>query len=260
MKNKYAVFTVLILLCFCITACGNPIMEKWWDEHSGEERAVPPKSTVFHLVEFRPDGGLPAPGPQYIAHGGKLAKILPMSKDHYAFGGWYTDTAFSPGKEFDLTTDTVKNNLILYAKWVPVYNFKVTFVANGGSPPPPPQSLYTGTKAIEPPPMIRIGYGFGGWYTNPTFTTEYNFNANVTQDLTLYAKWQKLETSYYTVIFDPDGGFPPPVDQRVIADGTGKLVEPMAMTKAGYGFAGWWYMDVGLEYQWNFISSNLVDK
>jgi len=43
---------------------------------------------------------------------------------------------------------------------------------------------------MRPSDPTRTGYVFGGWYTNPNFTTTWNFNTDqVTQDVTLYAKW-----------------------------------------------------------------------
>ena len=39
----------------------------------------------------------------------------------------------------------------------------------------------------------REGYDFVGWYTDEACTTQYDFDAPVTSDLTLYAKWTEAE-------------------------------------------------------------------
>ena len=36
---------------------------------------------------------------------------------------------------------------------------------------------------------MRVGYTFGGWYYDEACTQEYNPNAQVNQNLKLYAKW-----------------------------------------------------------------------
>ncbi len=43
--------------------------------------------------------------------------------------------------------------------------------------------------AEKPANPTKDGYTFGGWYTDAGCTTEYDFNAPVTADITLYAKW-----------------------------------------------------------------------
>ena len=47
------------------------------------------------------------------------------------------------------------------------------------------------TKPEDP---VREGYVFGGWYTDEACTEAFDFeNAVVTEDLTLYAKWTKID-------------------------------------------------------------------
>jgi len=55
------------------------------------------------------------------------------------------------------------------------------------------QSIVHGNHATAPENPEREGYSFGGWFTdNGTFTNEWEFKTYiVTQDTTLYAKWER---------------------------------------------------------------------
>ena len=39
---------------------------------------------------------------------------------------------------------------------------------------------------------VRDGYEFVGWYADASYETEYDFNAPITEDITIYAKMKKL--------------------------------------------------------------------
>ena len=46
----------------------------------------------------------------------------------------------------------------------------------------------------RPEDPVRAGYVFGGWYTDEACTEAFEFeNAVVTEDMTLYAKWTKID-------------------------------------------------------------------
>lgn len=52
------------------------------------------------------------------------------------------------------------------------------------------QILNIGSK-IEKPQICREKYTLVGWFTDPTFENEWNFNNEATNDMTLYAKWEE---------------------------------------------------------------------
>ena len=57
-------------------------------------------------------------------------------------------------------------------------------------------------KAVKPENPTKKGYAFTGWYTKNA-DNEYNpfdFNTTVTEDITLYAQWEKLPDHQLTVI------------------------------------------------------------
>lgn len=52
-----------------------------------------------------------------------------------------------------------------------------------------------GNRVIRPQDPVREGYTFDGWYLDAEGTQVYDFATPVTGDLTLFAKWTKVETN-----------------------------------------------------------------
>ena len=48
-------------------------------------------------------------------------------------------------------------------------------------------------KVAQPTDITRDGYKFMGWYTDAEGTTKFDFNTPITTDITLYAKWEKID-------------------------------------------------------------------
>ncbi|MCS5504028.1 S-layer homology domain-containing protein, partial [Lysinibacillus sp. A4] len=104
----------------------------------------------------------------------------------------------------------------------------------------------------------KAGYEFAGWYTDAVFSTPWNFTTDkVTENTTLYAKWEKV-IPQYTVDFETNGGSAV-TSQKVIKDTL--ATKPVDPTKAGYLFTGW-YKDIELTIPWNFskdvVKSNIT--
>ena len=258
---KYVIGAVILAALF-IAACRNVVMESWWDDPEGGARRAYSASSVYHRVIFDARGGYPAPDTQYISHGGRIAKLPPMAREGYGFGGWYTDETHA--NEWDLSSGRVNSDLILFARWEPgPVIYTVTFEPQGGNPRPPEQMLLPGTKAIEPSALRRAiapgsdtWFGFGGWYTDAAGRpgSEWDFAIDrVNSDITLYAVWS--DPPHCIVSFEANGGDLVPRTQDLI-QGT-KIVEPLAMYKTGYGFDGW-YTDPDFIHQWDF-ANDVVD-
>ncbi|MCR5308488.1 MAG: InlB B-repeat-containing protein [Bacilli bacterium] len=138
--------------------------------------------------------------------------------------------------------------------------FTVTFVSNGGSNVDPIKVKESETLN-KPTDPTRNGYEFAGWYINSSLTTPMTFGTKIIQDITLYAKWNELETPpslrEYTVTFVTNGGSSiTPVD---VKEGY-KLTKPADPSRQGYTFKGW-FKDVNLTTPMNFdnpISSELT--
>jgi len=137
----------------------------------------------------------------------------------------------------------------------PDLKYKVTFQANGGKPAPNPQYIADGGKVVMPLAMTKTGYGFGGWYKEWDYINEWDFAADtVTDNITLYAKW---DMNYYTVSFNANDGNPAPNSQNIIHGG--KVVMPLAMTKTGYIFGGW-YKEAACTNEWNFATDTVTSN
>ncbi len=85
--------------------------------------------------------------------------------------------------------------------------FTVTFETNGGSAVAA-QKVREGEKAVKPADPIKDGCTFNGWYSDAELTAEYGFDAPVTADITVYAKWTKNSepAAKHKITFDLNGG------------------------------------------------------
>lgn len=108
------------------------------------------------------------------------------TKDGYSFAGWYTDVNCTTAYDFDLPVNT---DITLYAKWLAKYT--VSFDTDGGSTVES-QTVVTGNKATKPAVIpTKKGYNFVAWYTDNTYTTEFDFeNTIITDNTTIYAKFE----------------------------------------------------------------------
>ncbi len=79
--------------------------------------------------------------------------------------------------------------------------YKVNFEKNGhGDQNVPQQQVKYKEKATNPGNLTEKGYTFDGWYKDSLLTQKFDFNTEITQDTTVYAKWSKTPiTITYTV-------------------------------------------------------------
>jgi len=69
-------------------------------------------------ITFNKNGhGSTTPSTQYVAEGGKVSSVSDLSATGYTFGGWYTDQGCTAGNEWNFSSNTVSNDVTLYAKW-----------------------------------------------------------------------------------------------------------------------------------------------
>jgi len=137
-----------------------------------------------------------------VVEGQKIAEPAIPTKVGHAFVGWHIDAAHSAVHDFNtpVTTGTT-----LYAKWVVVYS--VVFNTDGGSTVVT-QIVHDGNKVAGPAAPAKEGFVFDGWFADEDCTVAYDFDAIVSADTNIYAKWTVAEpdedekdmTAYYVVI------------------------------------------------------------
>lgn len=124
-------------------------------------------------------------------------------KESYEFVGWFfdKDTFNNQLKEDTYLNKSLDQNINVYANYLfkeePVKEFTVTFDTCGGDKM---DSITTSIISSEPIPT-RDGYTFLGWYLENTYINKVTFPYEVTQNITLYAKWgDNLPTSISFVV------------------------------------------------------------
>ncbi|WP_249661511.1 InlB B-repeat-containing protein, partial [Lysinibacillus fusiformis] len=206
---------------------------------------------VKHTVSFETDGGSAVPSQSVINGGMATMPEIEPTKAGYTFGGWYTDAGRTQAYDFN---SVITEATTIYAKWN-AQTYTVSFEVDGGSAVSN-QFVTLGGKAkmpeIEP---TKAGYTFGGWYTDAGHTQVYDFNSNISGNITIYAKWN---AQIHTVSFEVDGGSA--IANQSVAHGGKATMPQVDPTKAGYTFGGW-YTDAGHTQVYDFnsnISGNIT--
>ncbi|MGE7945808.1 InlB B-repeat-containing protein [Lysinibacillus sp. NPDC093688] len=161
------------------------------------------------------------------------------------FQGWF--------EEQDYTTEwneSLSDPITIYAKWS---HYTVTFDSNGGSVVVPQAVEYEKLVKVPSNPE-KEGYLFLSWHKDEELTEPWNFEQDIVKkDITLYAKWKKL--NYNFVTFDSNGGSE--ISAKKVYEG--KLLQaPATPVKGGYSFTGW-YKDKELTTSWDF-KKDIVTK
>lgn len=174
-------------------------------------------------------------------------------KDGFVFDGWYEDDTFA-GSEWNFDTDTVTKDVTLYAKWRAEETYTLDFDMQGHGVQVPQQIVAENKTSIKPADPSETGYAFKGWYTDATFTTEYDFTKVITKNTTVYAKWEVViqpEKEYYTLSFDMQGYGEQVAAQTVLENTAG--TKPADPSVDGYKFEGW-YTDTLFIVEYDFTT------
>ena len=141
---------------------------------SADDQVVPATSGKTHTVS---DNKFPVP-------------------NGYTFGGWYTDAACTEGKEVAVgSTETLRTDCHLYAKWVPnkfAVSYFVDNVQDGET-----EEHAVGTDVTVKATPTKTGYTFAGWTPAIPATMP-------AENMTIKAQWRyngggSSGYSYYTI-------------------------------------------------------------
>lgn len=134
---------------------------------------------------------------QTIETAGKETIVIPSDpqKSGYRFDGWFWDdeTFKNPFTANSLLNQPIKADMNVYAKFTSYEDinrrFTVTYIVNGETYST--EQVQNWHKTTKPKNPSIKGYEFVGWYTNSSYTKEFDFNSEITCDTTIYAKMQE---------------------------------------------------------------------
>ena len=199
-----------------------------------------------HTVSFETDGAGPI-APETVEFGKKATKPAAPEKEGFVFVDWYKEAGLENVFDFGAA---ITSDVTAYAK----FGAKkvVTFATNGGSEIAP-AAVASGEKLVKPADPTKANSAFGGWFTDAECTVAYDFTTAVTEDFTLYAKWNEI----WNVTLNYNYGTTP--ETKVVAVGNGEVMaEPSGLPRAGFYFVGW-YDDAAGETAHNFANAVTAD-
>lgn len=127
-----------------------------------------------------------APDSQNVPYNKTATNPGELTAEGYTFIGWYADKDHNTKFDF---TKPITSNTTVYAKWT-ANDYEVSFITEHGKAPTSQNVKYNGT-ADDPGKLTAEGYTFDGWYTDDTYSTEFDFTQPITGDTKVYAKWEK---------------------------------------------------------------------
>ena len=200
---------------------------------------------VMHPVTFDSDGGSVV-GSQSIQETKTVSEPTVPTKAGYKFLGWY-EVGSSELYDFSKSISGAVN---LKAKCGVIIH-RVSFTNPDGSVISY-QEINENELLVQPVDPTKVGYRFDGWYLDAEFLTAYDFTTAVTEELVIYAKWVPNQ---YQVVFESNGGTS---IQGISVSFEDFVTEPVAPTKLGYDFIGW-YTDEALTERYDFDSPIVGD-
>ena len=217
MKKRKLIATMIILGSLSLASCSYIQMP------SNKPNEETPETQTYTITFINDD----ATNTITINENNKISKPNDPIKEGYSFIGWYLNDTL-----FDFNT-LITSNITLTAKYQkntsPVTSYSVTFVNDNGEDNNV-ISINENNKISKPNDPIKEGYSFIGWYLNDTL---FDFNTLITSNITLTAKYQKIEN--ITVSFVVNG-----VATNQIVKYNEKISKPNDPTKDNALFAGWY--------------------
>ncbi len=160
----------------------------------------------------------------------KIGYLESPTREGYDFLYWTVN-----GEKVDENYQVRSNNIVFVAEYsaqVPKPKYIITFDSSNGSEATTIE-VEENDKVIEPEPPLKDGYIFKEWQLDGE---TYDFNLEVTKDITLVAIYEKVTGPTYTVKFDTNGGSK--ISSRIVEEGhiISKQRNPK---KKGYIFKEW---------------------
>ncbi len=150
-------------------------------------------------------------------------------KEGHTFLGWYKDLNDEKSKVVD--SKNLKHNITIFAKWQ-VNTYTISFDTNGASVIEPITAEY-GKDIKAPTNPLKDNFVFKGWYRDKEFKNEYKFTKMGAENITIYAKWGKIEytVNFYNIYGDL-------IDTVIVNEGE-DVIPPVYAGQTGYKITGW---------------------
>lgn len=236
----------------------------WSKGLTGAQKLYAGWQAKSYKLTFNLDGGQGTFNERDVTYREKAADPGTPTKEGYDFQGWVDQDS----KPWDFKTNTMPaKNVTLTATWK-AQKRTITLDANGGNLGTVPSTVETeydtpATKPNDEP--SKEGHTFQGWYTDKDGATPYNWGDHVTQDLTLYAKW---DINKYTVSFQANAngdttvqGMPNAISavawNTTVSDPTPDGAQKP--TRTGYTFTGW-FSDPAAQTPFDFAKTPIKDN
>ena len=203
---------------------------------------------------------------------GFMRQPMTPTREGYTFAGWYWHADYSNYTEEQKEADRVDfskpldRDGVMYAQWVKnaeQNEINVLYVANGGQFADGNDTMMGMTDSEgymrQPAAPTREGYTFAGWYWHQDlsqYTDEQkeadkvDFTESVAgmDHAAMYAQWTKdaEQENLFNVMYVANGGefFTGETFQQGVTDSEGLMRQPVAPTREGYTFDGWyWHAD-----------------
>ncbi|HBM4004730.1 TPA: InlB B-repeat-containing protein, partial [Listeria innocua] len=181
---------------------------------------------------------------QAVDYDSLITEPTAPTKDGYTFDGWYD--AETGGNKWDFAAKKMPaKNITLYARFS-TNAYTATFDKDGTTTT---QAVDYDSLLTEPTAPTKEGHTFDGWYDAETGGNKWDFAANKmpAKDVTLYARFT---VKSYTATLNGEEVTTQTVDYQ------GLLQEPLAPTKAGYTFDGWYDAETGGN-KWDFATNKM---
>ena len=132
-------------------------------------------------------------------------RALPnLSISGYTFNGWYANEEFT-GDKLTMIPQEAQEDLVFYADiQANEYNLYLSYASSATVTFIPQDNGYNKDKTVTlnsknpsltiPTFYARTGYMLAGWYTEAECINQYKFNKPILEDLTLYAKWVRIDS------------------------------------------------------------------
>ena len=161
-----------------------------------------------YTITYDADGGSVSTESQTVTYDTTVTHPTP-TKEGYTFAGWfngekqYTDGIWNDASDLTLTAEWIGNSYnITYEDTIELKDkIIVTLDPNYSGSTPTTVTLTDDQILSYPVPPTRTGYAFAGWYTDSDCTTIYEFSGTIIKDITLYAKWVAMESSYTSRLY-----------------------------------------------------------